>query len=79
MGKHARGENDPAQKGREFDELNEIYTRKGEDKERARRGELGRVTDSNSGSGDGCAIIGVSLLSGLSLLGYLAARAKGLA
>lgn len=78
MGKHSRKENDPAQKAKTFDELDEVYTRKGMEKEERRQREAYRVTDS-SGSGDGCAIIGAGLLSGLGLLGYLAARAKGLA
>ncbi|QIN94179.1 hypothetical protein PP459_gp054 [Streptomyces phage Wakanda] len=75
MGKHARDNNDPAQKAKAFDELDEVYTRKGEEREANRY----RVVDSNSKDGEGCAIAGLALLSGLSIIGYAAARAKGIA
>lgn len=78
MGKHSRKENDPAQKARQFDELDEVYTRKGREKEERQQREKYQVVDS-SGSGDGCAIIGAGLLAGLGTLGYFAARVKGLA
>jgi hypothetical protein len=74
MAKHARNPNDPAQKAAEFDERDKVYTAEGKRKEAERY----RVVDSSQ-SGDGCAIAGLALLSGLSIIGYAAARAKGIA
>jgi hypothetical protein len=80
MGKHKRNQNDPLQKARDFDERNEYYTYKGKKAEQQRQENMyGVKQSSSSGDGDGCAIIGLALLSGLGMLGYAAARAKGLA
>lgn len=76
MGRHSRNENDPTQRAREFDELDEVYTRGGREREERRQREAYRVTGSSAG-GESCMVAVLALVSGLCLLGWAIASAKG--